>query len=115
MSLLLGIDLGTSYFKIGLFDEVGALKGLGRVAVNKINPAPGRCELAVEEFWSALRRGLDEALAQANATSRDIAGLSYSSQASTFLLLDGHDAPLTSFIVWLDRRGEPVEAELAAF
>ena len=115
MSLLLGIDLGTSYFKVGLFDAKGGLKGLGRVAVNKTAPAPGRCELAVDEFWSSLRRGLGDALAQAGATVRDLAAVSYSSQASTFLLLDESDQPLTPLIVWLDTRGEPVEPALAGW
>ncbi|MEO6246319.1 MAG: FGGY-family carbohydrate kinase [Opitutaceae bacterium] len=115
MSLLLGIDLGTSYFKVGLFDASGGLKGLGREAVNKTVPAPGRCELAVGEFWGALRRGLADALVQASATARDIVAVSYSSQASTFLLLDERDEPLTPFIVWIDSRGEPVEPALAAF
>ncbi len=115
MALLLGIDLGTSYFKVGLFDETGALKGLGRLAVNKTTPVPERCELAVAEFWAALRRGLAEALTQAGATASEIGAMSYSSQASTFLLLDERDEPLTPFIVWLDARGAPVEAADAAF
>lgn len=115
MALLLGIDLGTSYFKVGLFTPAGELRGLGRVAVSKTTPLPGRCELAVEEFWAALRRGLSEALARARASAGEIVALSYASQASTFLLLDANDAPLTPLIVWSDARGEPVEPRLAAF
>ncbi|MCX6950607.1 MAG: FGGY-family carbohydrate kinase, partial [Verrucomicrobia bacterium] len=115
MTLLLGIDLGTSYFKVGLFDVAGTLRGLAREPVNKTVPAPGRCELAVEDFWAALRRGLAAALAQAGATPGDIAGVSYSSQASTFLLLDRSDQPLTPMIVWVDSRGDPVDASLSAF
>ncbi|MEY4923893.1 MAG: family of carbohydrate kinase, N-terminal domain, partial [Verrucomicrobiota bacterium] len=41
MALLLGIDFGTSYFKVGLFDARGVQKGLGRVAVHKASPYPG--------------------------------------------------------------------------
>lgn len=115
MSLLLGVDLGTSYFKVGLFAADGALRGLGRVRVTTESPAPGRVELPVAEFWALLRRGLDEALAQAGATARDIAAVSYSSQASTFLLLDAHDRPLTPFVVWTDTRGAPIEPAVAAF
>ncbi len=115
MTLLLGIDLGTSYFKVGLFDPAGTLKGLGRVAVPVQTPAPGRCELSVDLFWDVLRRGLGEALAEAGAVLTDIAGLSYSSQANTFLLLDRRDRPLTPLVVWVDERGEPVEEELKRF
>ena len=115
MSLLLGIDLGTSYFKVGLFDPAGTLRGLGRVRVETLSPAPGRRELPVATFWAHLRRGLAEALQQAGATAEDIAGLSYSSQATTFLLLDRHDAPLTPLILWTDTRGGPVEPAVDAF
>lgn len=115
MNLLLGIDLGTSYFKVGLFDASGTMKGLGRVAVPKQIPAPGHCELDVERFWLLLRQGLAEALAEAGASAADIAGVSYSSQANTFLLLDEEDRPLTPLVSWLDERGEPVEKAMIRF
>lgn len=115
MRLLLGIDLGTSYFKVGLFDEAGALRGLGRVPVEKSCPRPGRVELAVDEFWRLLRGGLAQALAEAGAAAGDIAALSYSSQANTFLLLDSADAPITPLILWNDLRAAPLEPELGEF
>ncbi|SDS48636.1 FGGY-family carbohydrate kinase [Opitutus sp. GAS368] len=115
MALLLGIDFGTSYFKVGLFEETGDLRGLGRIAVDKVSPLPGRSELPVDRFWQLLRAGLAEALAQAKATSAEIAGLSYSSQANTFVLLDRQDEPLTPLVIWSDRRAHPVDPAVAAF
>jgi sugar (pentulose or hexulose) kinase len=115
MSLLLGIDLGTSYFKVGLFGADGALRGLGRVAVPKQTPAPGRSELAVDDFWRILREGLGEALAQAKATTRDIAAVSYSSQANTFVLLDRSDTPLTPLVIWNDHRAAELGGAVAEF
>jgi xylulokinase len=115
MTLLLGIDFGTSYFKVGLFDAAGAMRGLGRVAVEKHSPAPGRSELPVAEFWRLLRTGLADALAQADASAREIVGLSYSSQANTFLLLDHNDEPLTPLVIWTDRRAHPVEQAMVEF
>ncbi len=104
MSLLLGIDLGTSYFKIGLFSRTGALQGLARLKVETVSSAPDRVELPVGRFWELLRRGLQQALQAAHADPADIAGVSYSSQANTFLLLDETDAPITPLIFWTDRR-----------
>ncbi|MST93677.1 MAG: hypothetical protein EXS33_00125 [Pedosphaera sp.] len=115
MALLLGIDFGTSYFKVGLFDATGALQGLGRVAVTKESPMPGRSELPVPQFWRLLRKGLAEAMARAGAKADDITGLSYSSQANTFVLLDCHDEPLTPLVIWNDRRAHPVERAVAEF
>ena len=115
MALLLGIDLGTSYFKVGLFDESGTVRGLGRVAVEPQSPGPGRFELPVSLFWQRLRRALDDALHQAGATAEAIAGISYSSQANTLVLLgtDGH--PLTPLVFWHDQRAAPVDDDLAEF
>jgi sugar (pentulose or hexulose) kinase len=115
MSLLLGIDLGTSYFKVGLFDATGALKGLGRVAVDADQLEDGRVELPVPAFWERLRRGLSEALAQAGAGPDQISGVSYSSQANTFLLLDAADRELTPLVFWTDQRVRPLGPELAVF
>jgi sugar (pentulose or hexulose) kinase len=115
MALLLGIDFGTSYFKVGLFEPTGALRGLGRVAVGKDSSAPGRSEVPVERFWHLLRSGLAEALVQAGADARAIAGVSYSSQANTFLLLDRADLPLTPLVVWDDRRAHPLDPAVSAW
>jgi len=45
-NLMLGIDLGTTYFKAGLFSDGGALLGLGRVAVDAETGAPKQAHLA---------------------------------------------------------------------
>ena len=112
MELLLGIDFGTSYFKLGLFDREGVLRGLGRAAV-KTEGVPPRAEMPVERFWAALRKGLRQALDAAKAEAGDIAAVSYSSQANTFLLLDSADETLTPLIFWTDLRADPVEPALA--
>ena len=115
MALLLGIDFGTSYFKVGLFDETGDMRGLGRVAVVKVTSALGWSELPIDSFWQLLRVGLKEALVQANASAGDIVGVSYSSQANTFVLLDRHHEPLTPLVVWNDCRAHPLDPAVVAF
>ena len=64
MSRFLGIDLGTSYFKAGIYDDAGNLCGLGREAVPKVCDS-GRCELPVDAFWKALSSAITSALAEA--------------------------------------------------
>ena len=115
MALYLGIDLGTSYFKAGLFDDAGSLRGLGRVAVEPQTPAPGRVEVPVEVFWQRLRQALDQALAEANAGPDQVAALSYSSQANSFILLDRGDRALTPLILWTDARTGSVSEDWEAF
>jgi xylulokinase len=104
MPLLLGIDLGTSYFKAGLYTEEGLLKGLGRKPTPITSPAPGRREMDPAAFWSVLHDVVEMALTAADAAPANVAALSYSSQANTFLLLDGEMQPLTPLLIWQDTR-----------
>jgi sugar (pentulose or hexulose) kinase len=112
MKYTLGIDLGTSYFKAGLFDAEGRLCGLGRVEVKKqIDDGLG-CEVAVADFWRFLQQAIEQAKTQADARTEDIAAMGYSSQANTFVLLDRDDTPLTPLIIWADRRVGKVYPQL---
>ncbi len=106
MGLYLGIDLGTSYFKAGVFDETGRLKGLGRQYVSKNTGYGTFCELPVALFWDTLRACVGKALQNAQITPEEILAVSYSSQASSFILLDDNDEPLTPLILWPDNRAE---------
>ena len=103
MSYYLGIDLGTSYFKAGIFDETGNLKGLGRQYVQKVSDG-ATCELSVETFWKTIRNCLDEAIQMAGIQRNAIKSLSYSSQANSFILLDVRHEPLTPLILWPGQR-----------
>jgi sugar (pentulose or hexulose) kinase len=113
--LVLGIDLGTSYFKLGLFDRAGQMRGLGRIAVLKDTGDGSLCELPVTRFQRLLREGLRQACEQAEVSSESIRAASYSSQANSFLLLGQQDEPLTPLILWPDARvlgPDPVVREL---
>ena len=103
MKYVLGIDLGTSYFKAGLFDLQGKLCGLGRAEVKK-NTCAGKCEVTIGDFWCFLKAVINQARQQANASANDIIGISYASQANSFLLLDNRNKPLTPLIIWPDKR-----------
>lgn len=117
MELYLGIDLGTSAFKLGLFDRDGQLKGLGRIPVitNKGEGGENGVELPVASFWSNLSDGLALALKEANANPKDIQSVSYAAQANTFILLDEQDRALTPFVLWPDRRAEKYYPEILSF
>lgn len=115
MKLFLGIDLGTSYFKAGLFNTNGQLVGLARVAVPKQMPTHGICELRTEDFWTCIRQTITQALQEAKATETDIIAMSYASQANSFVLLDRQNKLLTPLILWPDERAGNVHPDLQAF
>ena len=105
MRFYLGIDLGTTYFKAGVYDTSGRLCGLGRESVPK-TCVSGRCELSVRDFWEAIEGCIAAAIADAGLSAGDIAAVSYSSQANSFILLDSYGTPLTPLILWPDSRAK---------
>jgi len=112
--LYVGFDLGTTYFKVGLYNERGECLGMGRRAFVKDEDPEGRCTVPAERFMETVSAAFHDALVQAGSTPEAITGVSYCSQANTFLLLDCHDKPLTPLIVWPDLRAAPLSDTLAA-
>ncbi|HUX20040.1 MAG TPA: FGGY family carbohydrate kinase, partial [Spirochaetia bacterium] len=104
MDCLLGIDLGTSYFKFALVDRAGRVQGSSRIAVPVSSPLPGRQEISADEFLHAIESGIAEAIEGAGIEGREICGISYSSQANSFIILDRSAQPLTPIILWSDHR-----------
>lgn len=106
MSYFLGVDLGTSYFKVAVFDQDGILQGMGRQFVEKHSDNGITCELSVEAFWKTLHRCIGDALSESGRSPEDISALSYSSQTNSFVLLDKDDTPLIPLILWPDSRAD---------
>jgi sugar (pentulose or hexulose) kinase len=112
MSYILGIDLGTSYFKFGIYDDALNLKGLGRVAVEKNTGSGNLCELPAESFINLIKEGVSHACQKAGISSENIKAIGYSSQASSFILLDKNDVPLTPLVLWPDTRAKDLYPEV---
>ncbi|HBY54700.1 MAG TPA: hypothetical protein DEH15_19960 [Marinilabiliales bacterium] len=115
MDFYLGIDLGTSYFKAGIFNEQGKVIGLGRCYVNKeSDERKSTCELPITVFWETLHSCVNEAIQNACVRPDEIKSISYSSQANSFVLLDKYDQPLTPLILWPDQRTKKISSNLQA-
>lgn len=112
MKYILGIDLGTSYFKFGLFDEKLNLEGIGRVAVEKDTGSGNLCELTSERFINLIQAGINQACQKANISADKINAVDYSSQANSFILLDKNNEPLTPLILWPDIRAKDLYPEI---
>ncbi|OJU27871.1 MAG: hypothetical protein BGN92_14825 [Sphingobacteriales bacterium 41-5] len=101
----LGIDLGTSYFKAGVLDAGGKMKGFGRVAVPKFREGK-ISRLSHHDFLNTLKLCVDDAIKNAGISVAEIVSLSYGSQANSFVLLDKNRNELTPFILWNDEQAD---------
>jgi xylulokinase len=108
---IVGLDLGTSAVKVGLFDEAGQLLRLARRGYRLYTPHPGWAEQEPAEWWAATCDALREALGGADAGRIAAVGLSGQTPGHVLVAPDG--TALGRAIVWSDRRAAVEAAWLA--
>lgn len=111
--LLLGVDLGTSETKAGLFDVEGNLLRLStRRYPILAGQAPGTAEQDAEVWWQAVCETLRE-VSQGIPTDR-LAALCVQGQGPSPVLVDSNGLPLRNVILWMDTRMARIREELSA-
>ena len=104
MTLLLGLDVGTTSVKAGLFDVAGRQVAAAGREYRLAHPAPDRAEIDPEAWWSAAVSAVREALASSGADPSSVAAMAVSSQGETVVAVDAAGRPLGPALVWLDNR-----------
>jgi xylulokinase len=107
---ILSIDLGTTYFKLSLFDRSGSLLDTCRLAPPLIAAREGWLELPAEALSAVIAQGIAQLRRQASGGTDDVEAVTFASQTNSFVLLDADDRPLTPLILWPDRRAFPLDA-----
>ncbi len=114
MDLLLGLDVGTTSVKAGLFDPSGRCLAVTGEEYRLHHPSADRAELDAETYWSASRSAVRRVVASAGAGREDVAALAVSSQGETVIPVDGAGRPLAPAMVWLDNRALAESREIAS-
>jgi xylulokinase len=112
MGKILAIDLGTTYFKLSLFDREGHLCDTCQIAPPLVAPQPGWMELPADAFIDTLVRGIADLQSRIGGNLTDLAAVTFATQTNSFVLLDGEDRPLTPLVLWPDRRATQLDAEI---
>jgi sugar (pentulose or hexulose) kinase len=104
VSLLVGLDVGTTAVKAAAFDTSGRELSHAR-APTPWRTVPTGAELDPDDLLDAAFAAAREAVAGAGAGQ--VAGLGVASMAETGVLVDGTGRPVVPSIAWHDTRGEP--------
>jgi len=110
-SLFVGLDLGTSAVKAGLFDATGDALHLARSPYAVRTPRPHWVEQEPEEWWAAACGALRETLA--GVDPGDVAAVGLSGQTPGHVLVAANGASLCPAIIWSDQRAFEEAAWLA--
>jgi xylulokinase len=105
--LYIGIDLGTTAVKAGLFDRAGNPLAVTAREFRLDTPAPGFVEFDADRYLALAFDAVREVLASGSlrSPSSRVRAIGLSSQAQTFVLLDEHGRPIRPAVSWLDVRG----------
>ncbi|MEO7391014.1 MAG: glycerol kinase GlpK [Ramlibacter sp.] len=113
MKYLLALDQGTSSSRSIVFDAEGRIVAQAQQELPQIYPQPGWVEHDPMEIWRGQLATAREAIAKAGLKATDIQALGITNQRETTVIWNRKTGrPIHHAIVWQDRRGEPVCAQL---
>ena len=99
MSLLIGLDIGTTSVKAGVFDASGRqLAGAGQ-EYRIDHPAPDRAEIDAETYWVATVAAVRSALSGAGGDPGGVEAIAVSSQGETVVAVDANGRALGPAII----------------
>jgi D-ribulokinase len=115
----IGVDVGTSSTRAGIFDEQGNLLATARHPIQTWQEAGDIVEQSSDDIWNACAASVRAAMAEAALPPDAVKGVGFDATCS-LVVLDEDGAPLTvstsgdnnrNVIVWMDHRATP-EARL---
>jgi glycerol kinase len=112
---ILALDQGTTSSRSIVFDKKGNIISTAQKEFKQIFPRPGWVEHDAEEIWSTQFGTMAEAVAKANITMKQIAGIGITNQRETTVVWERSTGkPIYHAIVWQDRRTAAYCDELKA-
>lgn len=104
MATLLGLDIGTTAVKAGLFADDGRLLAAAGEEYRLKTPALDRAELDPERYWEATRIAVRRSVATAGVDRASVTAIAVSSQGETVIPVAADGRPIGPALVWLDNR-----------
>ncbi len=112
MTLLLGLDVGTTSVKAGLFDVAGHQLAAAEREYRLAHPAPDHVEIDPETWWTSAVAAVREVLAAPGVNPAGVAAMAVSSQGETVAAVDADGRARGPALVWLDNRASAQAREL---
>jgi xylulokinase len=104
LSLILGIDLGTTALKAALFDFDGKMVADELQEYDLLTPAPNYVEADFRVYMTSIRKSLQAMSKKADLMT--VSAIGFSVQGETLLFVDENNNPLRNAIVWMDTRAD---------
>ena len=101
----MGIDLGTSGVKVGIYNTDGHLLGLGRSSKYDVySPQPGWSQRDPESWWNELIHSIQDSFTKARIKGPEIKAVGLSTIFPVFIPMDREGFPTHPAILYSDQR-----------
>lgn len=114
MELLLGIDIGTSGARAGIFDRNGNSLIFCEKSIPLYTPHSGWAEQDPDDWWQAVGAACRQAIQDSGLNPADIAGVSFDTTSCTVVVSGDDMVPLRPAILWMDMRASDQAKRIAA-
>lgn len=101
--VLMGIDIGTTHCKVGIYTTDGVLLSENEFATPAKKDSNGWTQYDCEELWALLEKCI---MVTAEESTERVGAIGVSSQGESCVLTDQEFRPLTAGIPWYDSRTE---------
>ncbi len=104
-TFILAIDQGTTSSRAIIFDREGTIRSVVQREFRQHYPKPGWVEHDANEIWASQAGVVAEAITEAGANGKNIAGIGITNQRETTVVWNRETGePVYNAIVWQDRR-----------
>ena len=104
MEYLIGIDIGTTGARTGIFNTTGQAVTSAFYPYETRHPKLRWAEQSPHEWWQATASSLKAVIASSGISPRDVKGIGISGQMHGLVLLDKNHTVLRPCIIWSDQR-----------
>jgi len=101
---LIGIDVGTSAVKTGIFDIYGKVLVFSSSEYKVIFPKPGWAEQNPADWWIAIKKTVNECLIKGKLKPEQIIAISLATTSATLVPSNNKGQALDNAILWMDNR-----------
>jgi xylulokinase len=101
--LLLGVDLGTTALKIGVFGLDGDLIAQSKEQYKLLSPHSGWAEEEPADWWKGFKNAVN---ALKKGCIENVVGICVGGQHPTLVAVDEKGKPVRPAIIWMDRRAD---------
>jgi ribulokinase len=101
---VIGVDGGTESLRAGVFDLAGRPLAFAATPYPTRFPQPGWAEQDPEDWWQALGRSVQAAVAEAAVPADAVAAIALDTTSCSVVALDGEGRALRPALIWMDVR-----------